>query len=102
MEKPEIIEYLILESVGDMNDQLPDEQQLDLSTKTALYGRDGKIDSLGLVNLIVAVEEKVQDKFGITITLADERAMSQKCSPFTTIASLVDYIEMLIKEKNNA
>ena len=69
--------------------------------ETRLFGGNSKLDSLGLVNLIVAVEQNIEDEFDITITLADERSMSQKHSPFRTVGSLVDYIEMLLKEKLN-
>jgi acyl carrier protein len=50
--------------------------------------------------LIVAVEQNIEDEFDITIILADERAMSQKHSPFRTVRSLVDYIETLIDGKS--
>jgi acyl carrier protein len=63
-----------------------------------LYGKDGALDSLGVVNLIVAVEEAVEDELGELITLADERAMSQKRSPFRSIETLVDYIAILVDE----
>ena len=64
-------------------------------------GQGSKLDSLGLINLIVAVEQNVEDKFDITITLADERAMSQEISPFRTVGSLADYIEMILVENKN-
>ena len=44
-------------------------------------GRGGHLDSLGLVNLILFVEERVFTEFGIEITLSDDRAMSQKKRP---------------------
>ena len=36
---------------------------------------------------------------GSGITIADEKAMSQERSPFRTIGTLVDYIDMLINDK---
>ena len=59
------------------------------------------MDSLGLVNLIVSVEQNIEDDFDVSITIADERAMSQKHSPFRTVGTLADYIEILLKEKEN-
>ena len=95
------IENLIITSVKEINEQLPQAEQLGQSTKTVLFGKDGKLDSLALVNLIVAIEQNIEDEFDVSITIADERAMSQKYSPFRTIGSLADYIEMLLKEKSN-
>jgi len=88
-------------SLDECNKQLHDEEQLEKSSDTKLFGRGSKLDSLGLVNLIVAVEQNIEDEFDVIITLADERAMSQKYSPFRTLGSLVDYIEMLLEEKLN-
>jgi acyl carrier protein len=68
---------------------------------TTIYGNDSRLDSLGLINLIVAVEQNIEDEFDVNITIADERAMSQKHSPFRTIGSLAEYIEMLLKEELN-
>ena len=56
---------------------------------------------IALVSLIVAVEQNIEDEFGISITLADERAMSQENSPFRSVRSLADYVETILKEKLN-
>jgi hypothetical protein len=50
------------------------------------------------VNLIVLVEEKTADTFGKSVTIADEKAMSQKNSPFRTVQNLADYLFSLLKE----
>lgn len=64
-----------------------------------LYGNKGAMDSVGIVMLIAEVEELVDDEFGVEITLADERAMSQKTSPFRSVKSLVDYVVQLLEER---
>lgn len=63
----------------------------ELGPDTPLFGRHGVFDSLGLVSLIVGVEEAVADEFGTAVSLADERAMSQVSSPFRTVRSLAEY-----------
>jgi len=52
------------------------------SPDLVLYGGAGKLDSIGLVNLIVATEQRLEDIFEISLTLADEKSMSQRNSPF--------------------
>ena len=96
-----IIIELIYENIETINQDLPEELKLEKSIETAFLGEGSKLDSLGLINLIVAVEQNVEDKFGKTITLADEKAISQEISPFKTVISLANYIEMLLKEKDN-
>jgi hypothetical protein len=50
--------------------------------------------------LISIIEEKIFDNFGTTITLADEKAMSQHNSPFRSIKTLADYINKLLADGN--
>ena len=54
-----------------------------------------------LVSLIVTIEREVEDAFGVALTLADERALSMKASPFRSIQSLAGYIGILIIDARN-
>jgi acyl carrier protein len=90
----------IYEAIDHFNEQASVEHQLEKSLDTRLFGKGGKLDSLGLVNLIVSIEEKIEEKFNATITLADERAMSREISPFKTIGSIIDYISLLLQESS--
>ena len=98
--KKQIIET-IYKAIDELNEQLEKKQQLIKSNDTVIFGNNGQLDSLGLVNLLVIIEQNIEDEFDINITIADERAMSQKHSPFRTIESLADYIDMLLKEELN-
>ena len=64
-----------------------------------LIGREAVLDSLGLVTLIVDLEQRLEEEYGVALVLADERAMSQRSSPFRTPQSLTDYICLLIEEQ---
>ena len=88
----------VLEAVTELNEQLDSEHKLELYAETRLLGKSSKLDSFGLVNLIILVEEKLNDKFDRSITLADERAMSQDHSPFRSVQSLADYAYTLLSE----
>lgn len=70
-----------------------------LEAKTVLFGENGILDSIGLVTLIVAVEQAIEETFGVSISLADEKAMSQRNSPFRTIDSLAEFAQRLIEAK---
>lgn len=97
----EQIQHIVLEALGEINLQTPENKQFTPSEQTVLFGIGGALDSLGLVNLIVAVEQRVEDELGSTIVLADEKAMAQKNSPFRTVATLVDYIAQQLDEHSN-
>jgi D-alanine--poly(phosphoribitol) ligase subunit 2 len=68
-----------------------------LGTETSLFGQEGILDSLGLVTLVVSVEQAIEDEFGVSVSLADEKAMSQRNSPYRTIGSLAEYADRVLK-----
>lgn len=70
----------------------------DFAADSVLFGQEGYFDSLGLVSLVMVVEEAIGERFGHGITLADQRAMSQSTSPFRSVDSLASYAETLIRE----
>ena len=90
---------VVYQAIDKINEMSNDNGSIVKDINTSLYGQSSSLDSLGLVNLIVVIEQNIEDEFDAIITLADERAMSQKSSPFRTIDSLVDYIELLLNEK---
>lgn len=81
--------------------ELCEEQALDVPGEvgpdTALFGPDGLLDSIALVSLVVAVEEAVEDGHGVSVTLADQRALSRSRSPFRTVGSLAEYAQEQIE-----
>ena len=91
----------IYKSIDEVNSQMSKEEQLIKSPDTVLYGESSSIDSIGLINIIVTVEQNIEDDFEKSITLADQKAMSQKQSPFKTVESLAKYIQILFEEKKN-
>ncbi len=92
----------VMSAIEELNQDLPSGAVLDLAPDTVLFGRGSRLDSLGLVNLIVAVEGALADELDVEITLADEKAMSQASSPFRTVDTLVDFIVMRLEEGTDA
>lgn len=63
-----------------------------LTDDTVLVGNDAVLDSLGVVQLIVEVEQRVEQAHGISVTLANDKAMSQRNSPFRTVGVLAEHV----------
>lgn len=61
-----------------------------------LFGKDGALDSIGLLSLVVMLEEKVNAATGKTIRLVSDQAFSQTRSPFRDVASLAEYVAGLL------
>ena len=89
---------LIFDAIDEINNQLSTEEQLPKTAESPLFGSSSKLDSIGLVNLIVSIEQRLEEELDLQLTLADEKAMSQKNSPFRTVSTLVEYIIHLIDE----
>ena len=87
----------IYATIDETNHTLPAEDQLAREPTTPLFGPAAKLDSLGLVSLIVNLEQNLATTFGVGVTLADEKAMSQRTSPFRTVGTLAEYVEQLIR-----
>lgn len=83
---------LVLATIDGEADDLGYEHLREPDAGTPLYGGEAGIDSLSLVRLIVALESAAQRRFGQRVTLADERAMSLRHSPFRTAGSLAELL----------
>jgi D-alanine--poly(phosphoribitol) ligase subunit 2 len=94
--KQEVIQT-ILEVADEFNENLEYKIAVEKGEVAALFGREGVLDSLGLVSFVMAVEQALEDKTGVALTLADEKAMSQRNSPFRTVGTLADYATGLIQ-----
>lgn len=92
----ETIRKIVTDAFSDIAEDVKPET---VGDETRLYGPDGTLTSIKLVMLIADIEEKIASTLGRNIILADEKAMSQKTSPFLTIGALTSYIEKLLAEE---
>ena len=94
----ERIRKAVYAAVDELNQQLPGGVQIEKSLEAPLYGASGKLESLDFVTLIMEVEEKINAEFGTDITIADDNLLSKEKSPFSTLGTLIDYLQELLKE----
>ena len=89
-----LMDILLLESA----------QGVSIGESTLIYGShsdpEATLDSIGLVSLLVDIEQKLEDEHGLKVTIDNDRAMSQEHSPFRSVRSLTDYLFDLINEEN--
>lgn len=86
----------VFAAIDETNAQLGGEARLAKSLDAPLFGAGAPLDSIGLVNLIVTVEEEVLDRLDVSVILANEKALSRPKSPFRSVGSLVDYIDEVV------
>ncbi len=88
---------VISQSIDEINVQ--NELSITKTPETKLFGQESALDSLGLVNLITAIEERIENLTGTYYPIADENAFSQEISPFRSIETLANYIVTAINGK---
>jgi len=87
---------IVIETAKEVGEEQESQALIDATEETLLFGRN--LDSMGVVFLVTDLEEKVSEEYGVDITLADARAMSQRTSPFRSVNTLTNYTRSLIDE----
>lgn len=90
---------IVIDSIDEINSSLEERVPVEAGVDCFLYGASGVLDSISLVTLVVSIEDAIEDEFNLSILLANDKAMSQRNSPFLTIQSLVNYVEQLINDE---
>lgn len=93
----EAILAVVLEALRTTNAGRPPASALVISPAATLFGPDSPLDSLGLLTLLLDIEEDMQ-RAGCPVRLSDDRAMSQTRSPFRSVSSLVEYIGRIARD----
>lgn len=75
--------------------------QGDVTEDTVIVGPGAALDSVEVVALIVNIEQTLELDHGVSVTLASDKAMSQRSSPFRTVAVLADHILATIAESGS-
>jgi len=84
-------EEVVFRAIDHVNELLPNSSAVAKSPDEPLTGVGSKLDSMGIVNLIVAVEEEVVRQCSVQISLADARG-NETSDPLETVGSLIDHL----------
>lgn len=95
----DVILSIIKDVVAELNEELEYDTLRAPNEQTKLYGGEDGIDSLSLVRVVSDVESRVNEKFDVTVLLADEKAMSRRNSPYQSIGAFADFIAEKIGEE---
>ncbi len=92
----------IFDAIDEVNELLPKDGPIAKNLRVELLGESSELDSLSVVNFIVSSEQKIEEQFGVVISLTDENAIYTEHSPFNSIGSLVDFVEILVEGHQNS
>ncbi|HXH24138.1 MAG TPA: acyl carrier protein [Vicinamibacterales bacterium] len=87
---------VVFASLDELNEQRAPEERLRKALETPLVGDGGSLDSLGLVNLIVILEERLDAVIGAPVTLLDDEHLDPSAGHFATVGTLVAHLETLL------
>lgn len=90
---------LILETAKELGEDEEWAVLSDLDAGAILYGEGGMLDSMGLVSLVIAVEQAIEDRFDRSVSLADEKALSQAKSPYRSAERLAEYAASQLQDE---
>jgi acyl carrier protein len=97
MDRTQALE-LVYGVIDVLNRQLPPSRRLSKSPETVIVGPSGALDSLGIVNFVVALEEHASDALGISVQLLDESAIVDVDGPFRSVGTLVTFLQTLPRQ----
>lgn len=93
---------IVLAAAAELNHGRVEKIDIGRGADAPLYGRGGVLDSMGLVSMVVAVEQLVEERLGVGVILADEKAMSQSSNPFRTVGVFAEYLQQRHREATGA
>lgn len=85
------IESVVFRAIDRVNEFLPAGVELERSASEPLAGRGSKLDSMGMVNFLCALEDEAHVQFGVELNLMDA-GENDGYQPLETVGSLVSYL----------
>ena len=86
----------IYEAMEELNEQLPEESNLPKERETVLYGEGGLLDSMGFINLLVILEEKLESDLKISVGLTSDSEILAQPERRWTVTELSSHIGELM------
>lgn len=87
------IEKLLIDAIEEQNLYLDEPVDLSMGNDAALYSDVGNLDSLSLITIIADIEKHILTHFSVQLRLANERDLNISNSPFSTLGSMLNYID---------
>jgi hypothetical protein len=82
----------IYRAVDEINLTLPDAKRLDKAEATPVFGEGARLDSLGFLNLMLAVEGLVNEGNAQPVSLAENLMKDEVAGPPATLGALASFV----------
>jgi acyl carrier protein len=86
------IKKIIYDVIDEINEQLTEEKRLEKSSNTIIVGEGGVLDSLGVINFLVSLEDRVATQTGQPVALLKDDLIDEQSGTLRTVESISEYI----------
>jgi acyl carrier protein len=83
---------LVEEVIDELNQLLPGDQPLAKAPATVILGEAGSLDSMSIVNLIVALDNKLEKRLGRPVTLTEDPRLFEKDGVLGSVGRMTDLV----------
>ena len=91
------IEKIIFDTIDQINDDLG--VNIIKASDSDLVGGESPLDSLGVITLLMELENNIEDSFGIELTLVNDDVLSNEKNPLSNVNTLKIHLEKIINAK---
>ena len=95
------IRETVFDAIAELNQQLPAGRRLEPGESTVLIGPGSPLDSLNIVNLIAALEQKLEERLSVSVDLIDSGLLGEQ-EPLQTAGALIAFVTGVIGERAHA
>jgi len=81
---------LVIDAIKEINRELDIEELRDLQDDSPIFEL---LDSMAILDLVLELEDKLQQKYSRYIQIADDKTMDTLNTPFKTLKTLLDCVE---------
>lgn len=85
-----MIRKIVLESLEELNKVYKKPELTNITNESLIYDN---LDSMGILDLIIEIEGRLQKHYGEFIQIADDSIMDEVKTPFKTFESLIHFVE---------
>lgn len=83
------IESIVIDTISEFVRSVG--KDMEINAETPVYADESPLDSMDLVNIVVDIEGAFRER-DLEISLASDKAMSRRNSPFQSVSTLTDFI----------
>ena len=98
MDSDNRIRQTVFAALDELNGQLPVSRRIAKEDDAPLTGVEGTLDSLGVVNLIAILEQKIEERLGTTVDLLDSGLLGDG-EPLQSVNTLIGFLASALNER---